>query len=208
DVDLVIIRRDGVDLTHHVDYVVRRDKVRRALEYKIAHDDAYRDLQIDQDALSQLPENGTVVNRIPTCREGRQDEGPAGPAGPNQAAGTDGDDESTTFVGGVPNLGNTTRPEVEEIRRAAGQAAGPTYQQTIIQAPAVDPNPVAEWTPGYMALAFPSLFPDGTADFYSPRQRKIDLGEYFAHLMRYQGGRFARHRRFPWFAFNTLQRQR
>ncbi|KAJ7198020.1 hypothetical protein GGX14DRAFT_338256, partial [Mycena pura] len=60
DVDLVIIRREGVDLTHHVDYVVRRDKVHRALEYKIAHDDAYRDLQIDHDALGQLPENGTV----------------------------------------------------------------------------------------------------------------------------------------------------
>ena len=72
----------------------------------------------------------------------------------------------------------------------------------------MDLNPISEWTPGYMALAFPTLFPDGTADYYSPHQRKVDLGEYFTHLMKFEGGRFTRHRRFPWFAFNTLQRQR
>jgi hypothetical protein len=59
-----------------------------------------------------------------------------------------------------------------------------------------------------MTRAFPTLFPDGSGDFYANRLRKIDLGDYFAHLMKFEGGHFARHRRFPWFAFNTLQRQR
>ncbi|KAJ7223411.1 hypothetical protein GGX14DRAFT_387730 [Mycena pura] len=131
DVDIVIIRRDGVDLSQHVDYVVRREKVRKALEYKIAHDEAYRDLQLDEEALRGLPENGSVVHRIPTCREGRQSEGTA-PAGPNQAADTENDEEGGAFVGGVPNLGNGMRPEVEEIRHAAGPIAGATYQQTIV----------------------------------------------------------------------------
>lgn len=36
----------------------------------------------------------------------------------------------------------------------------------------------------------------------------MDLGEYFKHLLRFRGGRFAQHKRFPWFAFNTLQRAR
>ncbi|KAJ7812936.1 hypothetical protein B0H14DRAFT_2319225, partial [Mycena olivaceomarginata] len=66
DVDMVIIRREDVDLTHHVDYVARRDKVRAALAYKIANDPDYADLGApDEQALSQLPENGTVVDQIP-----------------------------------------------------------------------------------------------------------------------------------------------
>lgn len=57
-------------------------------------------------------------------------------------------------------------------------------------------------------MAFPCLFPNGAGDFYKPRLRKVELGEYFTHLLRLQDGRFARHKRFPWFAFSTLQRQR
>jgi len=57
-------------------------------------------------------------------------------------------------------------------------------------------------------MAFPTLFPDGAGDFYQARLRKVDLGEYFKHLLRFRGGRFAQHKRFPWFAFNTLQRAR
>jgi ATP-dependent DNA helicase PIF1 len=59
-----------------------------------------------------------------------------------------------------------------------------------------------------MTLAFPTLFPDGAGDFYQPRLTKIDLGDYFKHLLRFRGGRFAQHRRFPWFALNTVQRAR
>jgi ATP-dependent DNA helicase PIF1 len=74
--------------------------------------------------------------------------------------------------------------------------------------PYFDPAPLSESTPGYMTMAFPALFPDGAGDFYQPRLRKVDLGEYFKHLLRFRGGRFAQHRRFPWFALNTLQRAR
>lgn len=59
-----------------------------------------------------------------------------------------------------------------------------------------------------MTTAFPTLFPDGEGDFFQPRLRKVEMGEYFTHLMRFDDDRFARHRRFPWFAFNTLQRHR
>jgi hypothetical protein len=77
-----------------------------------------------------------------------------------------------------------------------------------INAPTLDPVPLSETTPGYMPLAFPTLFPDGAGDFYQCRLRKVDLGEYFKHLLRFRGGRLAQHRRFPWFALNTLQRAR
>jgi hypothetical protein len=59
-----------------------------------------------------------------------------------------------------------------------------------------------------MIMAFPTLFPDGAGNFYQARLWKIDLGEYFNHLLRFRGGRFAQHKRFLWFTFNTVQRAR
>ncbi len=56
--------------------------------------------------------------------------------------------------------------------------------------------------------AFPTLFPDGAGDYHQPRLRKVHMSDYFAHLLRFRDSRFARHPRFPWFAFNTLQRHR
>jgi hypothetical protein len=81
---------------------------------------------------------------------------------------------------------------------------------TLIQIPAPEQGsiPIRENTPGYITRCFPTLFPDGTGDFYQPRPQTIELSDYFKHLMRYKDDRFARHRRFPWFAFNTLQRHR
>jgi hypothetical protein len=84
EVDIVVIRKEDVDLSRHVDITVRRAKVKAALEYKIAHDPNYADLIIDEDVLSQLPVNGSVADRIPSCREGRQD-GVAMPVGPGAA---------------------------------------------------------------------------------------------------------------------------
>ena len=77
-----------------------------------------------------------------------------------------------------------------------------------INAPSLNATPLSETTPGYMTMAFPTLFPDSSGDFYQPRLRKIDLGDYFKHLLRFHCGRFAQHRRFPWFALNALQRAR
>ncbi|KAJ3754129.1 hypothetical protein EV360DRAFT_52211, partial [Lentinula raphanica] len=77
-----------------------------------------------------------------------------------------------------------------------------------VNAPTLEATPIQEDTPGYIARAFPTLFPNGAGDFHTPRMQKVDMGEYFDHLMHFHDGRFARHRRFPWFAFNTLQRRR
>jgi hypothetical protein len=131
-VDVVVIRKDDVDLTRHVDFVVRREKVKDALLYKIAHDRNYNDLVVDDDVLSQLPENGSVAHRLPTCREGRQDGGPL-PAGPDNAAHADDDDGDRSFVGGVMDVGNEDRPEIERLRFAAREVVhGSPYNQTIV----------------------------------------------------------------------------
>ncbi|KAJ7691840.1 hypothetical protein B0H14DRAFT_3175542 [Mycena olivaceomarginata] len=101
------------------------------------------------------------------------------------------------------------------------QRGAGSYEQTIIPVPPLDGNPLNENTPGYMSMAFvemdqsrvlnssfPHLFPDGQGDFHQNRVHKVEFGAYIKHLMQFKGGRFARDRRFPWFAFNTLQRHR
>ena len=134
ETDVVIIRKEDVDLSRHVDFTVRRDKIRAALEYKIEHDPAYTDLTIDHDALNNLPENGSVADRLPVCREGRQDGGAAMPVGPHAAAGTENaDDFGEVVVGGILDLDNPERPEIEELRRGATDAIqGMRYQQTVV----------------------------------------------------------------------------
>lgn len=129
DVNCVIIRRDGTDLDHHIDFIVRREKVREALDYKIAHDPHYAGLVVDHDALSQLPEQGTVVHRIATCREGQQQPdaapdaaGPAEAAGENAVEAPDIPDEpEEPTVGGVLNLGVTGPTEVTTVRERANE---------------------------------------------------------------------------------------
>ena len=233
--DVIIIRRERTDMSNHIDFFVRREKVRDALQWKIAHDPDYADLEVDEDVLSQLPERGSVVDRIPMCRQGTATDDAGGPVGPNEAAESDVSDEILDAddggeigqaIGGVLDLGNDQRLERDRVRDGANAVIRQEYEQrhivcmintfidlcvtNSIQFPA--PNlgilPIHENTPGYMTKAFPTLFPDGEGDFYQARVRKITLGEYFTHLLRFRGGRFAWHRRFPWFAFNTLQRHR
>ena len=131
--DIVIIRKDDVDLSRHVDFIVRRAKVQAALEYKIEHDPDYADLTVDHDILLQLPENGSVADRLSTCRDGRQD-GAEMPARPDSAADNgQGDSEDEQLVGGVIDLGNVVQREVEQLRQGAVRAvAGTRYEQTIV----------------------------------------------------------------------------
>jgi hypothetical protein len=43
------------------------------------------------------------------------------------------------------------------------------------------------------AIAFPTLYPNGFADFNEARSQAITLKEYASYLMRYKDGRFGRH---------------
>ena len=66
-------------------------------------------------------------------------------------------------------------------------------------------QPLNEFTTeGYMS----TLFPSGQADFVSPRQRNVTIGNYFTHLLKYGNGQFARHPRFRYFVLNTEMRWR
>ncbi|TRM69041.1 hypothetical protein BD626DRAFT_390550 [Schizophyllum amplum] len=120
DIDMVIIRAHGVDLSHHVDFLVRREPVKRALEYKIANDPAYAGyaLPSDEELAQMLPEYANVADRLTVLEANPENSAPGGlQPGPAQAAGEEAVDIEEAIHQGVLNLGATQTDEVAEVRR-------------------------------------------------------------------------------------------
>jgi len=69
-------------------------------------------------------------------------------------------------------------------------------------------TPINEFnrTQAIFSLAFPTLFPDGKAEFITPRLREVRLRDYVRHLLLYKDSRFAQHSRFRYVAFNIMMR--
>ncbi|KAM4056434.1 PIF1-like helicase [Hirsutella rhossiliensis] len=74
--------------------------------------------------------------------------------------------------------------------------------------PSIRRTPINEFNRSQplLTLAFPTLYPDGKADFVEPRLRSITYQDYLGHAMRWRDGRFARHKTWPFVALNTLLR--
>ncbi|RGB22274.1 hypothetical protein C1646_776370 [Rhizophagus diaphanus] len=63
-------------------------------------------------------------------------------------------------------------------------------ENPLITWPQIDNSPINEFqTPGYIAIAFPMLYPTGKADLHTERIRNIKLAKYFKYLLRYKDGR-------------------
>ena len=106
----------------------------------------------------------------------------------------------------VPNL-NITTTEVDLIfQEITGQKPSPPS----LPAPSIRQTPIDEASgkDRIFAMAFPTLYPTGQADFNTPRLRKVDLNDYAQHLMRFHDGRFGRHPRWRFFVFNILMRRK
>ena len=65
--DVVVVRKEGVGHSPHRDFRVRRHVVERALRYLLANNKYYltRNVQIDEDTLAQLPEDGSLSDFLP-----------------------------------------------------------------------------------------------------------------------------------------------
>ncbi|KAM4064224.1 ATP-dependent DNA helicase PIF1 [Hirsutella rhossiliensis] len=101
------------------------------------------------------------------------------------------------FLDGAPNPERMT--DLEYMPRSA---------QTLhrMPLPSIRRTPIDEFNRSQplLTLAFPTLYPDGKADFVEPRLRSITYQDYLGHAMRWHDGRFARHKTWPFVALNTL----
>ncbi len=161
---------------------MRRSSVLNALRWLIDNNLYYRDVTINQNILASLPVD-SLLTEIRTIRvsssevdmPARDDEDPHSAHIPS------------TFLP-MPQRGVT---EEEAIQQSVIQG------NNHVKWPSTTGNAVNEFTTeGYMSCAFPILFPTGMADFLSPRQRPVTIGNFFKHLILFHDQRFARHPRF------------
>jgi hypothetical protein len=106
----------------------------------------------------------------------------------------------------VPNL-NITTMEVDLI---LNELTGRNSLPPRLLAPSIRLTPIDEAAgkDRIFAMAFPTLYPTGQADFNAPRVRKVDLNDYARHLMCFLDGRFGRHPRWRFLVFNMLMRRK
>jgi hypothetical protein len=131
--DDIVIRKENIDLSHHIDFVVRWQKVKDTLEYKIGHDPNYADLIMDNDVLWQLPENGLVADRVLSCPDNWHDEQPllVGPSAMADAG--DAKHNNELRVGGVINVVCWNHSKVKHLCQGAAKAVRETwYERTVI----------------------------------------------------------------------------
>lgn len=73
--------------------------------------------------------------------------------------------------------------------------------------PKISSDPVNEFnTRGYIAQAFPVLFPYGRGDYLDVKKKKVTARVYFQYLMQKCDRRFSKHKLFPYFALNSILR--
>ncbi|KJZ68228.1 hypothetical protein HIM_12379 [Hirsutella minnesotensis 3608] len=180
------------------------------------HHPGYRDIVVRQDRLQRLPLDGSVVasiaSQVADIPDGEVPQGPVEEAVE--------EDPSDADASAIPNL-QVTDTELNALQsRLLNGAPDPermadlehmppsAHAQHQIPLPSIRRTPLDEFNRSQplLTLAFPTLYPDGEADFVEPRLRSITYQDYLAHAMRWQDGRFARHKTWPFVALNTLLR--
>src|SRR5205085_1990713 len=194
-IDILIVRRQSADyLTVFRDFIVRQNKVARALAWLKINNPYYADIIIDEEIIRSLPENGSIINQLPRVSDQM--------TGEKTDNNNDDEDITRTFVPSQPS----TQQEIDAIKKTLNRIQ---RHDNVSLWPEIDGIPINEFqTPGYMVRAFPTLYPHGKADLRSVHEKDIDPAEYFKHLMWYKDMRFARHTRWRYFALNSTMRWR
>ena len=195
--------RRAVEQQFNRSFRVRRGVVLQWLTYLRTHHDDYRNIELSQENIDALPQDGSVhtrmqVHEVIEC----PNEGITESANDNDDNSDQEDAEgfAEPRVVAVPDL----MADQTELERAQ---AAIQFRTTKLSVPSFRQTPISEWNRQCVfRMAFPSLFPDGKGDFYLPREHQFTLKEWIRHLLRYHDKRFARHPRFRYVVFNTLLR--
>ena len=153
------------------DFRIHRNYAQQWLNYLRNHHPAFQnpDIQIDDDRIQQLPEDGLVHDQLLNITtseiDSEEDQGPP----------EDGDNQSSTNLhsdGFVPDL-HIGAHEIDQLRNIAH--APPDVQ--VLTMPVVHGTPLSEYGSNIAIHAFPTLFPTGRGGFDEPRQHKVSEKE-------------------------------
>ncbi|KAK3922031.1 ATP-dependent DNA helicase [Frankliniella fusca] len=198
---LITVRTQGAE--GHVDFKVRAGRVRAALVWLKHHHRYYRDVEISEENLNELPDDGDAFLQVRGI-----DERPRLP--PAAAAGA-----APGAAAAPPGGGPAEGPQAEEAEAGVHVTCMPMVQPVhqddqvaaTVNWPTIGQLAVNEFTTdGYITMAYPTLFPYGRADYLGGRPTKVNMAEYFRFLIEYSDRRFACHPTFRFFALNSMMR--
>jgi hypothetical protein len=191
-------------------FYVKQSNVRTWLAFLKNYHPAYRDVVVSEERPSQLPVEGSVLEEIPVEE--------TDPVDIEDIVAEEDDESHLVDAAAVPNMvaeesGLDQLREQIAIQQQSQHPEQPPLERQDEPRPYIEMGdirrtPLNEFNRSQPLLswAFPTLYPRGTAEFVSPPERTITYNDYVGHAMRYRDGRFARHPRFRFVAFNTLMR--
>ena len=178
---LIVRRQCESDLKAFRDFTVRCAKVACALQWLKANNQYYRDINIDNKALQVLPENGSIFEQLPHILNDQKNED-LDDIGNVDDIEKRYDTIARTFVPSLPPLPCENVAINNTLNRMQSERSPTEWPQ-------IDNVPINEFqTPGYIAMAFPTLYPTGNADLRAIRPKEVNPAEYFRHLLKYKDG--------------------
>lgn len=221
EIAVVIARKKDITLQTSKDFRLNAFKIRQWIQYLRKYNKWYRTVGVNDVALNLLrTQEGGEIQRLFEIDDESVDAVSAINDGPVAAdsGGAIVDDMDVTHTGVFrANVNVDERNTLRQLLnlRSASQYSTQSIISTmlattpVVDYPSILDEAVNEYTTdGYIARAFPCLFPYGRGDLRDESGRKIPVkeGEYFTHLMRYYDGRFGKDPRFVHFALNTKLR--
>ncbi|CAB4435573.1 unnamed protein product [Rhizophagus irregularis] len=183
---LIVCRNSAESSTSFRDFTVRHDKVRKALCWLKRNNRYYANIIIDDNVLRTLLNKGSIDDLLPQVRDAE-----------NRLHHVDYEPRVTDRLDGETD---------DTIIRNFIPAPFPLCSENH---PNIDDTAINEFnTSGYIARAFPTLYPTGSADLRAEHVRDVKPAEYFQHLLKYKDRRFACHPRWRYFTLNSQMRWR
>jgi ATP-dependent DNA helicase PIF1 len=176
------------------DFRVRKNHIITWLNFLKVHHPDYQHVNISNDRIDLLPLDGDISSSFVTVTAGIDDLS-------EQQLPISDELPPPNSQSMVPNLNITTTEADLIMQQLVDSNIAPG-----LPAPSIRQTPIDEASgkDRIFAMAFPTLYPTGQADFNTSRVRKVALNDYIRHLLCYKDGRFGRHPRWRFFAFNIL----
>ena len=213
EIQMLKVRKIGLNNTSK-EFRVRRFKVQSALLWLKANNLAYSDIVICDERLSSLPIDDFVdVNTLEYKSDMSCHQKDTGPASEQIDLGdVEGETHSSILLPDQPvDIRKGIQAIVDDVVIDNPNSVTVNKQGTVtIPWPTRGNAPLSEFTTHhFFTLAFPTLFPFGSGDFFVNRPRSISsLADWADHLLWYEDGRFAHHSYFKFVVHNMIMRRR